>query len=93
MQINLHQSKSATALLSKRLAEGFFDIALIQEPWTYQGKVLGLNNLGGKLFFDHNCGRPRACVFVNNNYKVIHLVNYLGRDNVTVKSGLQEEFY
>lgn len=45
-QINLHHSRSASAVLGRRLARGDFDTALIQEPWTLNGKILGLNIKG-----------------------------------------------
>jgi hypothetical protein len=50
IQINLHHSKAATALLCQKLAIGEIDIALIQEPWVYGDQIRGLSNITGTLF-------------------------------------------
>ena len=50
IQINLHHSKAATALLCRKLAIGEMDVALIQEPWVYGDQIRGLRNRWGMLF-------------------------------------------
>jgi hypothetical protein len=37
VQINLHHSKAATAVLCRKHSLGKADIALIQEPWVQGG--------------------------------------------------------
>jgi hypothetical protein len=50
IQINLHHSKAAMALLCRKLATGEIDIALIQEPWVYGDQIRGLHNIRGHCF-------------------------------------------
>lgn len=53
IQINWHHSKSASAVLSKSMAEVQTGIALIQEPWIdATGTVAGLGGVD-------NCFWPR----------------------------------
>jgi len=42
LQINLHNSKAASAALLLRLTEGGADLVLVQEPCVVGGKVAGL---------------------------------------------------
>jgi hypothetical protein len=44
LQINLHHSKAATAVLCQQLAERMADVALIQESWIHRGQIRGGNN-------------------------------------------------
>ncbi|PNF41414.1 hypothetical protein B7P43_G14388 [Cryptotermes secundus] len=53
LQINLHHSNSATAALYQQVAEGKADIALIQEPCLYKGRIRGLNNTGEQFTLLH----------------------------------------
>ena len=97
VQINLHHSRSASAILSKRLASGATDIALIQEPWTHNSKIMGLGIKGYNVFYDTSCIRPRACIVVSNKLNALNLVNYLDGDNVAIKvnydiNGHKDEF-
>jgi hypothetical protein len=39
MQVNLHHSNTAMAVLCQQLAKGMADVALIQEPWIYKGQI------------------------------------------------------
>ena len=55
IQINLHQSKLATAALCQKLLSKNLGVALIQEPWTVKGKVMGLNSTGRKIIYDTEC--------------------------------------
>jgi hypothetical protein len=50
VQINLHHSKAATAVLCQQLAEGMTDVALIQEPWIYRDQIRCITNPGGTIF-------------------------------------------
>jgi hypothetical protein len=42
MQINLHHSKAAKAVLCQQLAKGMADVALILEPWIYRDQIRGI---------------------------------------------------
>ncbi|XP_054709092.1 uncharacterized protein LOC129218795 [Uloborus diversus] len=85
-QINLHHSCAASALLSRRMARGNFDIALVQEHWTGHGKIFGLNVKDHKLHYDLTCARSRACIIVCTRLNAVNLIKYLDGDNVAVKA-------
>jgi hypothetical protein len=67
LQINLHQSKAATATLCQQLAEEKADIALIQEPWIYKGQIRGLTNTGGTVYSAVPSNNARSCVYIRNH--------------------------
>jgi hypothetical protein len=46
LQINLHHSRAASAALCVAMRN--CDVALIQEPWTYNGEIKGLREVGGE---------------------------------------------
>ncbi|XP_024881916.1 uncharacterized protein LOC112461076 [Temnothorax curvispinosus] len=61
-QINLHHSKSASAVLARCAAVMHTKhLFLIQEPWLVKGHIKGLGGCG-KLFKADNAKRPRACI-------------------------------
>src|SRR5580765_6955911 len=64
IQINLHHSKSASAVLA-RCAAGMHTshLLLIQEPWLIKGCIKGLGGCG-KLFKANNSDRLRTCIIV-----------------------------
>jgi len=62
MQINLQHSKAATANLIKIATEDEIDIIFIQEPYTIQGKVIGIPTK--YTTFTSGEGRSRAAVVV-----------------------------
>jgi hypothetical protein len=49
IQINLHHSKSASALLDRNMAVMQTGIAIIQEPWRVKGIIRGLAS-GGMVY-------------------------------------------
>ncbi|XP_011313255.1 uncharacterized protein [Fopius arisanus] len=64
VQINLHNSKSASAVLCETLAGVQTAIALIQEPWFVNGVVTGLGGCG-RIFHSNFQGKKiRTCVLV-----------------------------
>ncbi|PNF33518.1 hypothetical protein B7P43_G17647 [Cryptotermes secundus] len=67
LQINLHHNKAATAALCQQLAEGKADIALIQEPWLYKGRIKGLNHTGGTLYSVAQSNNAGSCVYIRNH--------------------------
>jgi hypothetical protein len=52
VQINLHHSKAAMAVLCQQLAVGMADVAFIQEPWICGGQR-DLISSGVKIFLLH----------------------------------------
>ena len=62
-QINLHHSKSASAILTRSLVKVHTHIALIQEPWLWRERIRGIN-AKGELFVGSKDGNARACIFI-----------------------------
>ena len=83
IQINLHHSKAASAALLLRLAERGEDVALIQEPWTHNGKILGLGAKGYKLLYANCTGNLRSCILAKNHLNIFILTDYSDADTVT----------
>nr|CAI5829256.1 unnamed protein product [Callosobruchus analis] len=50
------------------------------KPWTVKGRVMGMSTAKGKLIYDTQCDKPRACVFVNNNIKALKITDLCSRD-------------
>nr|CAH7725078.1 unnamed protein product [Callosobruchus chinensis] len=89
LQINLHHSRAATATLCQKiLTDG---VVLIQEPWTVKGRVMGMSTAKGKLIYDTQCDKPRACIFVNKNIKALKITHLCSRDIVVTEVHLQTE--
>ena len=85
LQINLQHSKAATAALARRIQVEKIELVLIQEPWASKGRIHGLGNLGGKLIFDKNSERARACIYVSNNLLHLPLLEFCSRDIAATK--------
>lgn len=56
------------------------DVALLQEPWTRNHKILGINTTGCKLVYDDTQPVPRAAILLNNNVKFTPITEFIGRD-------------
>ncbi|PNF38780.1 hypothetical protein B7P43_G12820 [Cryptotermes secundus] len=79
-EINLHDSNAATAALCQQLAEGKADIALIQEPWLYKGRIRGLNNTRGTVFSIIPSNNARSCVYTRNHVNALPLLELCTRN-------------
>jgi hypothetical protein len=51
LQINLHHSSAVTHILSGQLTVEQTNIALIQEPWAFKRRVIGLGGGQGTVFY------------------------------------------
>lgn len=85
LQINLHHSKVATAALSQKILSEGIQLVFIQEPWVVKGRVMGLGATKGKLIYDAECGRPRACLYISNNINSYKLNSLCSRDTATAE--------
>ncbi|XP_011299810.1 uncharacterized protein [Fopius arisanus] len=84
VQINLHHSKSASAVLCKTLAGVQTAIALIQEPWFVNGEVKGQGGCG-RIFHSNTQGKKvRTCVLVKGA-QATFLYQQSGEDLTAVK--------
>lgn len=85
VQITHQHSMAASAGPSRLLATGNIDIALIQEPWQYQGKLKGLGNTRGKLIYDLKSEEIRTSIFVRNYINILIISKFCHRDLTTVR--------
>ena len=88
LQINLQHCSAASGVLVQRMAERETNIVLIQEPWAYRGKIRGLGNCGGRLFYCTTEERPRAAVLVSG-IEATQVGSFCGRDLVAVRICLE----
>lgn len=84
IQINLHHAKAATAILHKKFIHSNLDVALIQEPWVLNSRVLGIPTSAGQLIYDTNEIAPRAAILVSFKTKVLPVTEFIKRDIVVI---------
>lgn len=89
-QINLHHCKGATDLLSCSLSKKQTMIALIQEPYVYQGKIRGLDIKGYLTIQSNNSRIPRACIIISNELKASLLPQFITDDLVAMILNIKE---
>jgi hypothetical protein len=80
LQINLHHSKEATAVLCQQLAKGKADVALIQEPWLYKGQIRGLTNTGGTIYSAATSNNIRSCIYIRSLINALPLLEFGSKD-------------
>ena len=61
IQINLHHSKSASAILARSMTVVQTCIAIIQEPWLVKGTTMGLVSCG-KVLKANTANKTRTCI-------------------------------
>jgi hypothetical protein len=84
IQANLQHSIAASRVLSRTLAVKGIDLALIQEPWMREGRIMGLNIQGYTLFCAGGTDRSRACI-IAKNMNIWMLPGFSTRDLVAVQ--------
>lgn len=67
------------------MAKMQIDIALIQEPWQWNGKIKGLQVPGFSIFSAATNNKVRTCVVVNNNLNAFFLSNLSCCDLTAIK--------
>lgn len=93
VQINLGKRPLAAEGLKSLISTDKYEIALIQEPYTYKGKV-GKLGYDGNIYNSGNNGDTRACIWINKDLdsesEAIHLVEFSDKDCVAVKLTIKE---
>ena len=79
IQINLHHSKSASAVLQKNIAVMHTGISLIQEPWINRDVIRGLGGAGISCYRYPQASNPRTCILAKN-VKIVPLLDLCSRD-------------
>jgi hypothetical protein len=82
VQINLHHSRVASALICRKLLADNIDVALIQEPCFSGGEIRGLRSKGDSII-SPNCGNPRTCIYVKNRINSMANLRFCSRDATT----------
>jgi len=65
VQINLHHSKGASAILARSMAMMQTAIALIQEPWLLNNTIKGLSGCG-TIFTPITQNKIRTCIAIKS---------------------------
>jgi splicing factor 45 len=61
------------------------NVALIHEPWTYMGEIIGLKEVGGELIYSRSIQNPRTCILVKKDFRILLLMHHCSRDLTAVK--------
>ena len=88
VQINLQHCKAASAELSRKFAQDNLEIALIQEPYIYNNKVVGLNSVGDVIYQPGN-QKPRTCIVIRRDLNYLTLNEFCTGDETAIKINLK----
>ncbi|XP_046802209.1 uncharacterized protein LOC124418794 [Lucilia cuprina] len=81
-QINLHDSKAASAALLLRMGVSGEELALVQETWIHQERVSGLGWKSYKLLYQGRSGKIRSCIVAKSSFNIFILYNFSDEDTV-----------
>jgi hypothetical protein len=73
------------ATLCRQLAEGKADVALIQKPWLYMGRIRGLTNTGGAVYSVAPENNARSCIYIRSHINALPLLEFSSRDATMVR--------
>ena len=86
IQINLQHAKASSTLLAADLARLHTPLALIQEPYIHNGKILGFEqSTDTNLIYDTSHNRPRVCIAIDRKLVFHELPQFTNQDFVAVK--------
>ena len=86
-QLNLHHSRAASAMMSRCFGKDGMDIALIQEPWIFKGKVRGLPERVATLHYI-SADKNRSCILVRHGIEAVLLPHLCTADLVAIRVGV-----
>lgn len=69
LQINLHHIRVPRATLCQKILADDLGVAVIQDTWTLNGRIMGMSTARGKLIYDTDCNKPRDCIHVGKRLK------------------------
>jgi hypothetical protein len=81
-QVNVQHSKAATANLMQMISTDKIGMALIQEPYQYQGKLTGITK--GYRTFTCGEGKRRAAIIIQDNTIDALLITQLSDNNAVL---------
>lgn len=85
LQVNLHHAKGASGILCRRFIRENLDVALIQEPWSNDNRILGISTPKCKLFYDSTQTAPRAAILIRDNLKFTPVTEFIKKDIVAIQ--------
>jgi len=80
-QLNCHHSKDVAVELRIQMTENPGAVWFLQEPYTYKGKVMGIDR---KYFQVFHADKPRAAIAAPRQMNLLLETEYLDRDLVVV---------
>lgn len=84
LQVNLHHAKGASSVLSRRFTKEQITIALLQEPWVNNTKILGLPTQNSKLIYCNTQSKPRTAILLRCGIKYTPITEFIQRDIVAI---------
>lgn len=85
VQINLHHSKVASDNLKLLLMEGQLDLALIQEPWILNNRVMGLGSTNYNVYYSDVAGKVRTCIVAKKGLHILMQSHFSSGDLTVVE--------
>jgi len=80
---HLHHSRAASAALGFAMKDR--DVALIQEPFTYKGKIKLLKEVDEELINSVSIPYPRTRILVKKGFQILPLMHYCSKELTAVK--------
>lgn len=59
-------------------------MALLQEPWSNKGKILGIQTQNCKLFYDEKQSSPRTAVLIDKTLNCYPITEFFKRDMIAI---------
>lgn len=84
IQANLQHSKVATDTLLQALNNNVMDIVLVQEPYQYEGRVLGLGT-AYNIHYMRGLKKIRTCIIIRKNLRTVFVPSLSNADTTTVQ--------
>jgi hypothetical protein len=66
-------------------------VALMQEPWTYEGEIKGLKKVDGEQIYSRFNPYPKNCVLGKNGFQILLLMNRCSSELTAVKTKSSSE--
>lgn len=85
VQANLQHARGASGVLLQRFAKEDLDLALVQEPWVNNHRVMGLTTPKCKLLYDDSHPSPRTAILVNGRINFTPITEFIKRDIAAIR--------
>lgn len=82
LQINAQRSKTVTAEIRKTVEVKNIDILLLQEPYTYKGKVKGYGTTNARILQNYEHLNSKAAIIIYNETVVATQLNQIRSEHI-----------